>query len=804
MKRLFGIVLVLCLVLTVLPLLSAAEEVTSDSQDASITWSFDQATGTLTISGAGKIDSSLYEQGSFPWFSFKQDIRSIIIGDGVTYIADYAFKSYTNLTNVSIADSVTKIGTEAFRNCTSLTSVSLSGNLTQIPGGMFQGCSALTSVVIPEGVSSISVCAFSGCTNLRSAELPHSLERIATGAFENCSALTSITFHENLLSIDYQAFLNCVGLKKIVFMGDAPRAYSEPFEGVTANAFFYEDNDTWYDYNAITGSIGFVWTGSDNPEQEEVDFFSGTCGRYTRWKFADGVLTISGSGPMEYIPWRMHREDIKTVIIESGVTRIYHKAFAGCVNLTGITIPDGVTSIGSQAFHNCTSLTSITIPDGVTSIDSMAFTNCEKLKNVSITDDVTTIGHRAFEYCTSLSYLVLPDSLEKIEDRTFWGCSGLVGIEIPKSVKSIGESAFNGCSKLNTITIPERVTTIGDYAFNGCVSLNTIYFRGNAPDMKGNFSFAQVKATAYYPHNNPTWTDSAKNQSCNCTIFWVPYYVADVEIGGELEGETVTLVKVDPAELGEETQVWINGVEYPVEKDGDQSYIHLPEEAAVKAGSSMVSYSYNVGDANDIHTQYPTGMRVWIVKQNSEGDYYAKRVAALDNLLQYSGSSIRISGKKGIRMITSITKSNKNALTTKGLAGYKLVEYGTALCWAKDLEGGKPMTLGQSYVKSNYAYKFGVADPVFATTDDLVQYTNVLVGFTLDQCKDDIAMRPYIILTDDNGYRITIYGGIVYRSIGYIAYQNREVFEPGSGSYDYVWDIIHHVYGDQYDADYKD
>ena len=33
-----------------------------------------------------------------------------------------------------------------------------------------------------------------------------------------------------------------------------------------------------------------------------------------------------------------------------------------------------------------------------------------------------------------------------------------------------------------------------------------------------------------------------------------------------------------------------------------------------------------------------------------------------------------------------------------------------------------------------------------ATTKDLVQYTNVLVGFSLDQCKDDIAMRPYIIL----------------------------------------------------------
>ena len=50
---------------------------------------------------------------------------------------------------------------------------------------------------------------------------------------------------------------------------------------------------------------------------------------------------------------------------------------------------------------------------------------------------------------------------------------------------------------------------------------------------------------------------------------------------------------------------------------------------------------------------------------------------------------------------------------------------------------------------------------------------------------------------------VTIYGGTVYRSIGYIAYQNRNAFKTGSEAYNYVWNIIHYVYGDQYDADYK-
>jgi hypothetical protein len=96
-----------------------------------------------------------------------------------------------------------------------------------------------------------------------------------------------------------------------------------------------------------------------------------------------------------------------------------------------------------------------------------------------------------------------------------------------------------------------------------------------------------------------------------------------------------------------------------------------------------------------------------------------------------------------------------------------------------------------------------VADPVFAVSGDLVQYTNVLVGFSLDQCSEDIAMRSYMILEDEEGNQTVLYGGTVYRSIGYIAYQNRTVFGPGNSAYDYVWEIIHHVYGDRYDADYK-
>ena len=257
------------------------------------------------------------------------------------------------------------------------------------------------------------------------------------------------------------------------------------------------------------------------------------------------------------------------------------------------------------------------------------------------------------------------------------------------------------------------------------------------------------------------------------------------------QGNALVLTGED---LTKQKEVWIEGMPYPVITAGDIKYVELPTEK----DCILVTYTYQNANNPDIHTQYPTGMKVYKVSGGK-----ITHIKELDNLLQYSGSSIRITGKKGIRMITSITKANKTALTGKGLAGYKLVEYGTALCWASEIKEGDALVLGKSFTRSNYAYKKGVADPIFASTKDLVQYTNVLVGFTNDQCKDDIAMRPYIILEDAKGEKITLYGGTIYRSIGYIAYQNRNVVKKGTEAYKYVWDIIHHVYGTKYDADYK-
>lgn len=108
---------------------------------------------------------------------------------------------------------------------------------------------------------------------------------------------------------------------------------------------------------------------------------TGKCGDNVTYYFDSktGTLTISGTGDMynfdplcqpEFI-YEIGDEEIKSVIIDKGVTNIGEFSFYSCENLTSVTIPNSVTSIGSSAFDYCISLTSVTIPGSVTSIGGL-------------------------------------------------------------------------------------------------------------------------------------------------------------------------------------------------------------------------------------------------------------------------------------------------------------------------------------------------------------------------------------------------------------------------------------------------
>ena len=156
------------------------------------------------------------------------------------------------------------------------------------------------------------------------------------------------------------------------------------------------------------------------------------------WEVMDGVLTISGTGPMpDYVdgratPWFGNREEITSVVIEDGVTSIGAYGLATLYWASGVTIPETVTSIGAGSFQGWgDSFTSITIPGSVKSIGEMAF----------FSDD--------------LQEIILSEGLESIGPMAFYANEDLTDITIPASVTSIGDGALAFCPSLKEIHLAE-------------------------------------------------------------------------------------------------------------------------------------------------------------------------------------------------------------------------------------------------------------------------------------------------------------------------------------------------------------
>lgn len=248
----------------------------------------------------------------------------------------------------------------------------------------------------------------------------------------------------------------------------------------------------------------------------------------------------------------------------------------------------------------------------------------------------------------------------------------------------------------------------------------------------------------------------------------------------------------DREEFEGKTTVTVDGKEYPIEEMAGylqriptQRYVNLPE-----TGDLLTIYSFKDGTPTGSCTNYPIGMQVFRITRQ-EGGAKAEEITEFANLLNYAGCSIRLTGTKGIRMITGIGENARTALTgAQGLGGYTLEEYGTVV-----MRGVGTPTLENSK-SHNFAYKKGKADPIFSRANGMIQYTNVLVGFSLEDCKDTLTLRPYIKLKDmTTGETVTLYGGCVSRSIGYIAKQNENTYQPGTAGYKYIHEIIDAVYG---------
>lgn len=199
---------------------------------------------------------------------------------------------------------------------------------------------------------------------------------------------------------------------------------------------------------------------------------SNKCGENLTWEFADGILTISGTGEMydyseDYLaPWSEHCVEITNVTISDGVTSIGSSAFCYC-SVKSITLPFGLKHIGASAFFYCPNIQQIKIPDSVEHIDPYAFSFCKGLHTVQLPASLTLISEELFAECDNLRNLSIPDTVTEIGANAFLRCTAFILETLPSSIKSIGAAAFANCGNIESLALPGTLESIGEAAFNG-------------------------------------------------------------------------------------------------------------------------------------------------------------------------------------------------------------------------------------------------------------------------------------------------------------------------------------------------
>ncbi len=131
---------------------------------SNITWHVDGS--VLKISGSGDMILTYNYITEIPWYNEKNQIDTVIIGEGITSIGEGAFSAFRALKKVSLPESMTTIGECAFLTCEGLESVVLPDRVTSIESGAFVGCENLKTVSIPGNVFYISSDAFFNCYEL--------------------------------------------------------------------------------------------------------------------------------------------------------------------------------------------------------------------------------------------------------------------------------------------------------------------------------------------------------------------------------------------------------------------------------------------------------------------------------------------------------------------------------------------------------------------------------------------------------------------------------------------------------------
>ena len=247
---------------------------------------------TLTITGSGAMPDFDFPKGNLaPWWNYealgmnalseididiKGKLKTVIIGEGVTNVSDYALFFLPAATHVTLPDSVTRIGRYGIAMCSKLTGLSipkgvtgigdfgLAGNgltaitlpdgLQSLGRGAFDSCASLTNTTLPAAITAVPGKCFADCTKLLNVKYAGTVTAIGDLAFESCKALTAAPIPETVTEIGASAFTGCTALTDVTIPAGVSTIPEDCFRGCTALADIdLPGTVTSVGHNAFTG-----------------------------------------------------------------------------------------------------------------------------------------------------------------------------------------------------------------------------------------------------------------------------------------------------------------------------------------------------------------------------------------------------------------------------------------------------------------------------------------------------------------------------------------------------------------------
>ena len=332
----------------------------------------------------------------------------------LTTLGNEAFRN-TAFQTVTLPNSITEIGYNAFAYCQQLTSINVPTGISYVPNGFVRDCPVLTNVNIPAGITTIRESAFRGCPMLATLTLNDNITEIRYDAFFDCTSLALTALPANLQTIGSSAFSNCKAFTTLTLPATLTSMGNDAFRGSGLTAITFTAVPTTFGIDMFYECDKLALANLPDGLTTLPGWTFGKCTSLTNISLPASLTEI---GERAFL-----MSGLTSIDIPETVTTIGRYAFEGTA-LTVVRIPNSVTTMQERVFQNCMQLTAAYMGRNMSYTqvsDFSYFYGCSNLRTLRVFAGTPPgINSSYAPYYTECTLQVPEDALSQYQVANVW------------------------------------------------------------------------------------------------------------------------------------------------------------------------------------------------------------------------------------------------------------------------------------------------------------------------------------------------------------------------------------------------